>query len=180
MEYWCLFCFPGGNKHCSYVVSKFRRSCKRPLEQLSESRSGHGEVLAELLAAVSVLLQGLYRWRDAVALSPEGDVKIRLLDVISGVIQELEGEAGKVIKAVVAWFFKDVVKKVEEGGANLAQLDDIVDEMAFSSNLLMRYCNFAGEGGADAQLQQIRGAYEKAEVGICSARLAFTLRALLA
>ena len=100
----------------------------------------------------------------------------------------------------MGWFFKDVVKKVvEDDGAsppNLALLDDALDEISFAANILVRYCNFVGEGGgATAQLEQLRqgesarvdgltlssfavsniyivAAYEKAEVRLLSFAIA--------
>ena len=96
VEFQCLFGFSDDDdddfkgSHADYVVGKFRSACKGPLEQLTESRAGHGTALAELLASVSVLLQGLYRWREAVTMGPEGEVRGRLLGVINGVTRELE------------------------------------------------------------------------------------------
>ncbi|GMH64380.1 hypothetical protein TrST_g2484 [Triparma strigata] len=138
VEFWCAFDLPSSTLHDTYVLNKFRETCKVPLKNLSETREDHVQILAEILASGSIIIQGLYQWQDAVASGGGGgDVPNNILKVIDRVETKMVDEIGKVVKAIISWFYKDAVESVDS--ANLASLDKILDDVSYASNLLLRY-----------------------------------------
>ncbi|GMH76881.1 hypothetical protein TrLO_g5095 [Triparma laevis f. longispina] len=139
LEYSSAFSFP--STYTSYILSTYKTQISPLLKTLSEERSNHINCLAEVLGDGSLFLERVFKWREAVEEGGGGEG--RILEALNEVEESLEIEIGKVVKAISNWFWKDRLDRiVVDDLDNLAELDDVLNDLSFACNLLLRYNKF--------------------------------------